>query len=147
MITSSNILYIYCEVMEQLEPKRVLDIGMFYKSVGGVSRRILNKEVPESCFIEGICTDKAKTLGVYGTIYDKIIDEKEFDKLNEIYFDLAVMLSDAVVKADRGKFIRRISKNCTYLLTYEYDVPFLENASDIKSLNIGDDRCVLVSFQ
>ena len=146
MITSSDILYIYCEIMEQLEPKKVLDIGMFYKAIGCVSRRILNKEVPECCFIEGVCIDKAETLGVYETIYDKIIDEKDFDELNENDFDLAVMLSDELSKADRVRFIRRVSESCSYLLTYEDDVTFLETASDIKSLKIGEDSCVLAVF-
>lgn len=147
MITSSNILYIYCEIMEQLEPKRVLDVGMFYKAVGGVSRRILNREVPSGCYITAVRTDKTENLGVYSAVYNKIVDIEELDVLKDVEFDLAVMLSDAVSLKDRQRLISRISGRCMYLLTYEYDVPCLEAASDIKSIRLGEDRCVLAVFE
>ena len=43
MVRDKNIMYIFCEVINQLEPESILDIGMFFKSIGGVSRQILGK--------------------------------------------------------------------------------------------------------
>ena len=38
MVRDKNIMYIFCEVINQLEPESILDIGMFFKSIGGESR-------------------------------------------------------------------------------------------------------------
>lgn len=47
MITDKDVMYIYSEVINQMEPQKILDVGMFYKAIGAVSRRILEMEVPE----------------------------------------------------------------------------------------------------
>lgn len=49
MITDKDVMYIYSEVINQMEPQKILDVGMFYKAIGAVSRRILEMEVPEDC--------------------------------------------------------------------------------------------------
>lgn len=146
MLTNSNILYVYCEIMEQLEPKRVLDIGMFYKAAGCVSRRILNKEAPGSCYIKGVCTDSIKNLGVYKTVYDEIVDINAFFDGDKESFDLSVILSDAVCLRDREGLVKAAAKISTYMLAYEDDVRYLEKFCDIKALDVGSDRCVLVKF-
>ena len=40
MITDKDVMYIYSEVINQMEPRKILDVGMFYKAIGAVSRRI-----------------------------------------------------------------------------------------------------------
>ena len=54
MINNENIMYMYCNVLGQTEPEKILDIGLFYRQIGGVSRTILNSDVPKKCFITGI---------------------------------------------------------------------------------------------
>ena len=33
MINNENIMYMYCNVLGQTEPEKILDIGLFYRSV------------------------------------------------------------------------------------------------------------------
>lgn len=73
MITDKDVMYIYSEVINQMEPRKILDVGMFYKAIGAVSRRILEMEVPEDCYITGVETDSISWLNVYETIYDEIV--------------------------------------------------------------------------
>ena len=47
MINNENIMYMYCNVLGQTEPEKILDIGLFYRQIGGVSRTILNSDVPK----------------------------------------------------------------------------------------------------
>ena len=44
MINNENIMYMYCNVLGQTEPEKILDIGLFYRQIGGVSRTILNSD-------------------------------------------------------------------------------------------------------
>ena len=71
MINNENIMYMYCNVLGQTEPEKILDIGLFYRQIGGVSRTILNSDVPKKCFITGIDLENSKNYGVYNTIYDE----------------------------------------------------------------------------
>ena len=72
MVRDKNIMYIFCEVINQLEPESILDIGMFFKSIGGVSRQILGIEISDSIYITGVDTDKTNGLNVYSRVYARI---------------------------------------------------------------------------
>ena len=64
MITDKDVMYIYSEVINQMEPQKILDVGMYYKAIGAVSRIILEMEVPEDCHITGVETDRISVLNV-----------------------------------------------------------------------------------
>ena len=80
MIKNNNIMYIFCEVINQLEPESILDVGMFYKSIGGVSRQILNADISRSIYITGVRTDEKDNLNVYNKVYDDIISMDDIVK-------------------------------------------------------------------
>ena len=40
-----NDIYIFFETMKQLEPHSILDIGMFFKRIGAVSRNAMDEEI------------------------------------------------------------------------------------------------------
>lgn len=43
MITDKDVMYIYSEVINQMEPQKILDVGMFYKAIGGsITQNIRN---------------------------------------------------------------------------------------------------------
>ncbi len=48
VLTNRSAIYIYFDLIKQLEPKRILDIGMFLKRTGSVSRKMMARQVPES---------------------------------------------------------------------------------------------------
>ena len=51
---TENDIYLYFETVQQLEPQRVLDIGMLLKRAGSVSRKAMNREVVEGIQLDGV---------------------------------------------------------------------------------------------
>ena len=45
ILKNENDIYLYFETIEQLEPKHILDVGMFLKRIGSVSRKVMDREV------------------------------------------------------------------------------------------------------
>lgn len=101
MINNENIMYMYCNVLGQTEPEKILDIGLFYRQIGGVSRTILNSDVPKKCFITGIDLENSKNYGVYNTIYDEIIRTEDIAGLSDAEYDLAVFLDKKIKGLER----------------------------------------------
>ena len=112
MINNENIMYMYCNVLEQIEPEKVLDIGLFYRQIGGVSRTILNSEVPKKCFITGIDLENSKNYGVYNTIYDEIIRVEDIAGLSDAEYDLAVFLDKKIKGLERKNLFDFVKSNC-----------------------------------
>ena len=54
ILKNENDIYMYFETIEQLAPQRVLDIGMFLKRIGSVSRKVMDREVPAEVCLDGI---------------------------------------------------------------------------------------------
>ena len=114
MITDKDVMYIYSEVINQMEPRKILDVGMFYKAIGAVSRRIVEMEVPEDCYITGVETDSISWLNVYETIYDEIVLADDIDallaKCVHDEYKVAVFLSDMIQEERRQEEDRKKMK-------------------------------------
>ncbi len=155
MVSNTNTMYVFCEVMEQLEPQRMLDIGMFYKAIGGVSRSILDREVPPECNITGVDFCDTKGLCVYKKIYDEIVDENTFLSIdsskqesfnNFKKFDLAVILSDAVPDDRKSELIKKAMQLSSCVLLHGHDIKVIDNWNQyqVHELKLDDDKYVLV---
>ena len=122
MITDKDVMYIYSEVINQMEPRKILDVGMFYKAIGAVSRRILEMEVPEDCYITGVETDSISWLNVYETIYDEIVLADDIDallaKCGHDEYKVAVFLSDMIPEESKEVLLKKASKMSKYLFIY-----------------------------
>lgn len=167
MIKNNNIMYIFCEVINQLEPESILDVGMFYKSIGGVSRQILNADISRSIYITGVRTDKKDNLNVYNKVYDDIISMDDIcecpyaykphsynscyskennndDNKKYLKYDLAIMLSDLVESKDKDRLIRNIEDKAAYLLIYQDDVKYLTCNYKGVDIEVDDEKCILI---
>lgn len=54
IIRNENDIYIYFEVITQLEPRKILDIGMFLKRIGSVARKVMDEELSEELVLDGV---------------------------------------------------------------------------------------------
>ena len=54
ILKNENDIYIYFETIAQLEPKTILDVGMFLKRIGSVSRKAMDGGVPEDVRLDGV---------------------------------------------------------------------------------------------
>ena len=154
MVRDKNIMYIFCEVINQLEPESILDIGMFFKSIGGVSRQILGIEISDSIYITGVDTDKTNGLNVYSRVYNKIIskngicedNQRCYQDINQQVekYDLAILLSDLVGNGDKEQLIKNIEDKARYMLMYNEDIKYLAYNHNSVDIGLDDVKCKLV---
>lgn len=139
ILKDSNDLFTYYEVMNQMEAKCILDVGMFLKRVGSLTRDTVGEHLPENAFLSGIDIAPEIKFPAWSYIYDKIQDisdflEKESDITYDISFFLGMkgLLPENVLK----ELIDKVSDSAEYVLiddtieewdvmsTYTKKVPF-----------------------
>lgn len=93
ILTDETDIYTYFEIIEKAEAKSILDIGMFLKRIGSVSRQVKDKEIPVGKILDGVDCFSSIQCPVWTKIYDKIysIDELFDSDSNETY-ELATVL-------------------------------------------------------
>lgn len=147
MITDKDVMYIYSEIVNQMEPEKILDVGMFYKSIGAVSRRILEVEVPEECYITGVKTDDISGLKVYESIYDEIFKAEDIDIVIEKCrcdeYKLTILLSDMIPNEIKELLFKKVSKVSRYLLIYDTDRQYLPDNCNETAVRADNACCVL----
>lgn len=93
ILKNENDIYMYFETIEQLAPQRVLDIGMFLKRIGSVSRKVMDREVPAEVCLDGIDFFPDLQFPVWESVYnirygiDRFLEENKKRR-----YDLAVFL-------------------------------------------------------
>lgn len=99
IITDADMIFFYLSMLDYLKPKRVLDIGMFLKRAGFVSRQAMSMEISREIMLHGVDVFPEYPLGIYGIIYDAVLDRETFLKEIDRYaampenrFDVAVLL-------------------------------------------------------
>lgn len=151
ILKNENDIYIYFEAIEQLEPQKVLDIGMFLKRIGGVSRKAMNREVPAYTCLEGIDLFCDIKLPVWETIYDSILTAEAFlADTDKKRYDLAVFLGveEAAEKLPLLKMAEALAVCAKYMLldclpdvwkSYWKNIP-------VKDLNLEGNHYYLLDF-
>lgn len=123
----SDRAYTYFEVINDIEPESVLDIGMVLKRAGTVSRNIQGKEIDGRIRLDGVDFLPDVDAGVYSAIYNHIYAFYEFltsiktpDSFEKydliVAYDLADFLSTSGIGLGENivNFFRRRS---SYMLT------------------------------
>ena len=137
MITDKDVMYIYSEVINQMEPQKILDVGMFYKAIGAVSRRILEMEVPEDCYITGVEADSISGLNVYDDL-DALLAKCGHDE-----YKVAVFLSDMIPEESKEVLLKKASKVSKYLFIYGTDRKYLPVNCSVTDVRVDNVWCVL----
>ena len=93
IMKNENDIYIYFETISQLEPKKILDVGMVLKRVGSIARKVMDGEVPENVQLDGINIFQEVDFPVWKQVYNNIYRKEEFltDSKDREY-DLIIML-------------------------------------------------------
>lgn len=122
ILKNENDIYIFFEIIGQLKPQRILDVGMFLKRVGSISRKIMNQEVPEAVKLDGVDFYSEINFPVWKNIYNRIIDAEEFGKKEEgSKYELAVLLGikELQKKMPVEKIMEKIKASARYILIDE----------------------------
>lgn len=94
IITDMDEVFFCFEMLKNLSPDRVLDIGMFLKRIGAVSRQAMSHGISPDIYLCGVDFFSQYSLPVYEKVYDEIWDRETFCEKTG-HFDAALMLDAA----------------------------------------------------
>lgn len=128
-ITNQNDMYLYSEIIHQAEPHSVIDIGMFLKRIGALTRNIKDRSIPYDMILDGVDFAPEITAKIYEKVYDTIepyplfrdtLPEtvKESDRLYDNQYDLAFILGteDFLEKNERTELLKWGCSHAKYLV-------------------------------
>ncbi len=150
-IVNQNDVYLYFEIIRQIKPERIIDVGMFLKRIGAVSRQAMGMEIGRNVELCGIDAMPECSAEVYSTIYDRIWSIKEFDGNTEKKYTLAFMLRAGACLDDYDErcIVSRVAKETSYLVAddagYERNKELIAFRS-CRELTLGDDKYKIVIF-
>ncbi len=136
----------YFETMAQLESKSVLDIGMFLKRIGSISRNVKGCEVPEETRLVGIDFWQETDFPVWRNVYNSIDNVETFLTYPvEKKYDLAIWLGmqELGEKADLLTIINKAKTCAKYLLMDKLPLE-LRSVENVKIINLEEDRYYLL---
>ncbi len=148
---TENDIYLYFETVQQLEPQRVLDIGMLLKRAGSVSRKAMNREVVEGIQLDGVDFFPEMNFPALRNIYSNIMNETAFLEQDDIVrYDCVLMLGAEILSAKivHAEFMRKIRRCTRYALSdCKYDEwSGNEDGVRVIDLKVDDDAYYLYDF-
>lgn len=150
ILTDENDIYIFFEVIKQLEPEKILDIGMFLKRIGSISRKAMNCEVPEEIRLDGIEFFPEINFAVWRNIYDQIMSVEQFSEKNTVgEYDLVILLGVKEIqdRLELQDIIKAVKHGSGYLLIDGLpDVWTAQKDTEIMELNVEQSIYFLLKF-
>lgn len=150
LITNQNDIYVFFEIVKQIEPKSILDLGMFLKRIGNISRQTANEEISKEVTMDAVDYLEDMKIPVYETVYNGIYDEYTFLHSNKTY-ELAIMLRLGNVMDEEQEELlwNHLKGKVPYVLT-DYEGAdrkrFLENKGKILELKVDNNVYGLVTL-
>ena len=90
ILNNQNDMYLYFQMINELQPDSVLDAGMFLKRAGSVSRQMMGCGISEDVRLDGIDFFPELQLPVWKTIYNKIYQGERLSEIQVVSnYDLA----------------------------------------------------------
>lgn len=126
MTYTQNDIFAFYEVINDIKPQKVLDVGMFLKSVGSVSRKIMNLEIDEKVWLMGIDFCPVIQFPVFREIYNEIYTTKEFIHKEETIkrIDLGIYLEarNRKLLGKEKQIIEKVLGKCSYFLSNDVNL-------------------------
>lgn len=123
ILRNENSIYMFYEVVEQLDPELILDMGMFLKRVGSVSRKIMDREVPKEVVLDGVDFFPEVSFPIWSTIYSGIETAEEyFGGMDSKRYDLAAVfgIEEMKKKIPLADIAERAAKASKYVLVDQW---------------------------
>lgn len=138
---SNNDLYIYFEIISQIEPEVVFDFGPVLMRAGCIARQAKDRGISDDIKLFGIDYSNESNCNVYNKIYDTVY-KSDIIKSLDTKADLAIAfkLTDMETKA----VYDWSAKYSKYLLT-DCDLKAYHK-KDIKTVTVDNDCYYLYSF-
>ena len=146
-ITSKEQMSFYFLTLNEIEPASVLDMGMFLKRIGAVSRSALDEKISEDILLDGVDFRGTPELPIYHPIYNHIFSS---DQIDQQKYDVAVLLQpeDIFSRQEIRRLLRWCPKSVSLLLT-DLDVRILQDIfphTQMKALGVSAADHTAVQF-
>lgn len=89
-VTDKKLVFFYFKSLQGTENRSVIDIGMFLKRMGSLSRSALDLTIPAETALLGVDSPYAPSFPVYEKLYDRVIPS--FKALRE-RFSIGIILA------------------------------------------------------
>lgn len=144
-----NDLYMYFELIEQLEPESVLDAGLFLKRAGCVCRKAMNREIPEQIRLDGIDLTCDTNFSATKNIYHNILDIRTFLKYSSArQYDCSILtgIEHLNLRSFASSLLEKIQICSRYALTsYRFEA-WARPQYKVIDLHVENDRYYLFDF-
>lgn len=116
-ITNKNDMFVFFQMIKQIEPESVLDVGMFLKRIGAISRNVLDSSIDENIRLDAVDIDDGVKLAVYDTVYTNAVTLQKLDLIKKT--DLVMMMDAAGIMSvkELENVILWSEKNAKYIVT------------------------------
>lgn len=125
IIVSADDITAYLNIIRLIEPQSILDVGMFLKRIGAVSRRNRNVEIASTARLDGVDFMDNLKLPVMNVIYDNVFPLQQF--INSVrageqlttHYELAILLyPDCRLSCEEERELwRYLSDKCDFIFT------------------------------
>lgn len=150
IIKNENSIYIFFQMIEQIKPQSVLDMGMFLKRVGSVSRKIMGCEVQASIELDGVDFFPEVSFPIWKTIYNQTMTaERYFEMENGKRYDVVTVLGiEELQKKSRLQDIVKKATLSHYVLTDKMAPEWSaqDNFVRVTDMTVEDNTYFLLEF-
>ena len=139
IIINEHDMYIFFEIIKQLEPEAILDVGMFLKRIGGVSRSLKTCTLEESVELDGVDIYPETNFPVWKTMYNNIIDSETFFKQElKKQYDLMILLGaeEVLQKLDLDQLLSKVKSKVNYIFMDKLPDGLLQKKQSINNVKI-----------
>lgn len=143
-----NDIDFFYEVIEQLEAKRILDIGMLLKRAGRVSMNLAGQDLTQEISLHGVDFFPEFQFPAWENIYQKRIDGSVFFEVKpEMRYDCAFLLGTEELegRVSIPEAMERASVYSEYLLCDQIPAGFHRSEHRIRTLRIETDSYYLIA--
>ena len=137
---SDDDIFLYFEIISEIEPESVLDVGSFLETIGAVSRSAKGLFVPEDVRLDTVLIDNTEILPVYHGIYNHIYK-------NSMEIDCSYELAIVLRREPSDLPLQWIFNNSRYILadcdTFGKMDGFRDNGETLEIFS-GDSKYILI---
>lgn len=141
-----NDIFVFYEIINDIKPEKVLDVGMFLKCVGSVSRKAMSTEIDEKIWLTGIDLMPVIQFPVLRSIYDEIYTIQEFICKEESItkYDLGIYLKveNRKLLGKEMKIMDKILSKCCYFFSNDRDLlkVYEKKVKDTITVNVENNE-------
>lgn len=156
IIRNEEDTFVFFEVLKQINPTRILDIGMLLKRIGAVARGVRGEEVSSAIVLDGIDFVPEYKFPLYEHIYNEIIefesivDENQRITLERFYDIVFLFRTEYIMTENQESLVWEWLKNHTkYVVTDCTDLKrleFVKKKGKFIDLKSGEEVYGLIAF-